>query len=108
MDLILGITELGIGIQRTASNLKLRVGSQTILWNKIMKEVKLKRFIGPFAEKPPFRDFIQSPVGLVPKDSGQDMRLIFHLSYPKDGASINSETPKELCLVQYCDFNEAN
>ena len=27
------------GIRRTAPNLKLRVGSQLILWNKIMKEV---------------------------------------------------------------------
>ena len=28
-------------IKRTAPNLKLRVGSETILWNKVMKEVKL-------------------------------------------------------------------
>ena len=49
-----------------------------------MKEVKLKRFAGPF-ESSPFEDFIQSPVGLVPKDNGKDTRLIFHLSYPRTG-----------------------
>ena len=94
-----------VGIQHRAPNLKLRVGSQTILWNKIMKEVKNKRYAGPFS-KPPYKDFIQSPVGLVPKDK-DDTRLIFHLSYPRTGVSINSATPKNLCLVKYCDFDEA-
>ena len=86
-------------------NLKLRVGSQISLWNKIMKEVKLKRYAGPFKE-PPFSEFIQSPVGLVPKD-GNDTRLIFHLSYPRGGNSVNSLTPKELCAVKYVDFADA-
>ena len=94
------------GVRRFSPNLKLRVGSQTILWNKMMKEVKLKRFAGPFSE-PPFTHFIQSPVGLVPKDGGNDTRLIFHLSYPRNGSSINSETPAEFCSVKYPDFSEA-
>ena len=92
-------------IQRRAPNLKLRVGNKTILWNKVMKEVKLGRFAGPY-EVPPFEDFIQSPIGLVPKD-GSDTRLIFHLSYPRTGASINSETPKEACSIKYPDFSDA-
>ena len=71
-----------------------------------MKEVRLKRFAGPF-EEPPFTDFIQSPIGLVPKDVGKSTRLIFHLSYPRDGDSINSCTPKELCSVSYPDIDEA-
>ena len=65
-------------VQRCAPNLKLRVGSQTQIWNKMMKEVKLKRFAGSF-EKIPFENFIQSPVRLVPKDEGTDVRLIYHL-----------------------------
>ena len=93
-------------IQRTAPNLKITVGSETILWNKIMKEVKLKRFAGPFLRSP-FKNFIQSPVGLVPKDGGKDTRLIFHLSYPRNGQSVNSETPKEFCTVKYMDFSDA-
>ena len=51
--------------KRLAPNLKLRVGNETILWNKVMKEVKLNRFAGPYPE-PPFENFIQSPIGLVP------------------------------------------
>ena len=92
-------------LQRNAPNLKLRVGSPTILWNKMMKEVKLKSFAGPFKEVP-FENYIQSPVGLVPKD-GNDTRLIFHLSYPRSGISVNSETPPEFCSVTYPDFSEA-
>ena len=94
------------GVCRYAPNLKLRVGSLIQLWNKIMKEVKLKRFAGPYDEVP-YEFFIQSPVGLVPKSGGQDTRLIFHLSYPRDGDSVNSQTPEHLCSVHYPDFSEA-
>ena len=93
-------------VQRRAPNLKLRVGSETILWNKVMKEVKLGRFAGPFKEIP-FKYYIQSPIGLVPKDGGKATRLIFHLSYPKNGESVNSETPEEFCTVTYADFADA-
>ena len=68
--------------QSTARNLPLRVGSKIQLWNKIMKEVELGRVAGPF-DQVPFHQFIQSPIGLVPKagsNSGKT-RLIFHLSY---------------------------
>ena len=85
----------------------LRVGSPTILWNKIMKEVRLKRFAGPF-KKTPFKHYIQSPVGLVPKDGGRATRLIFHLSHPKSkGTLVNANTPPDLCSLNYADFDEA-
>ena len=45
--------------QDEAKNLPLRVGSKTKLWNKVMSEVKLKRYAGPFS-KPPFRHYILS------------------------------------------------
>ena len=92
--------------KRLAPNLKLRVGSPTELWNKVMNEVELGRYTGPF-EDLPFEDFVQSPIGLVPKDKGLKTRLIFHLSYPKDGDSVNSGIPKEDCTVKYPDFEEA-
>ena len=92
--------------RRLSPNLKLRVGSKEELWNKVMKEVELGRFAGPFAE-PPFEQFIQSPIGLVPKDKGLKTRLIFHLSYPKDGDSVNSGIPYNKCRVVYPDFDEA-
>ena len=92
--------------QRYAPNLKLTVGSKQELWDKVMKEVSLGRFAGPFDE-PPFEYFVQSPIGLVPKDKGKKTRLIFHLSYPKDRDSVNSGIPQEECTVQYPTFDEA-
>ena len=93
-------------VRRTAANLKLRIGSQTELWKKVMTEVKAKRYAGPFKEVP-FEYFIQSPIGLVPKDKGKKTRLIFHLSYPKNGDSVNSGIPHKYCTVKYPGFEEA-
>ena len=73
-----------------------------------MKEVKLKRFAGPY-KRIPFKNNIQSPIGLVPKAGGQ-MQLIFHLSYnfsenkAVDG-SVNYFTPDALCSVKYNDLD---
>ena len=95
-------------ITRESPNLKIRVGSKEELWRKVMNEVKLKRFAGPFTkEQLPFENYIQSPIGLVPKDKGTKTRLIFHLSYPRDGDSINSGIDPGLCSVQYPDFTDA-
>ena len=92
--------------KRTVPNLKLRIGNKTELWNKVMKEVQLGRYAGPY-EEPPYDSFVQSPIGLVPKDKGKKTRLIFHLSYPRSGDSVNSGIPKESCSVKYPDFDEA-
>ena len=95
-------------IQLKSNNLKLNVGSPTELWNKMIKEVQNKRFAGPF-EEVPFEYFMQSPIGLVPKDNGKATRLIFHLSYPRrskeqEQLSLNANTPKDKCSVTYSDF----
>ena len=72
-----------------------------------MKEVGAKWFVGPF-EKPPFDHYIQSPIGLVPKDNGKKTRLIFHLSYPRsDNTSVNANIPREDCMVAYNDLDQA-
>ena len=72
-----------------------------------MKEVQAKRYTGPF-DRVPFTNFIQSPIGLVPKDKGKKTRLIFHLSYPKHkNTSVNAGIPKEKCSVKYPDFDLA-
>ena len=97
--------------QDTAPNLPLRIGSRRDVWQKIMKEVKLNRYAGPF-KKIPYSKYVQSPVGLVPKEENKT-RLIFHLSYDfklKDGKtsySINHHTPKEFCTVKYKDLDFA-
>ena len=94
-------------VQLTAPNLKLTIGDHIELWNKVMKEVKEKRYAGPY-EKIPFDKYIQSPIGLVPKDNGKKTRLIFHLSYPKGGStSLNANTSKDECRVKYCEFDQA-
>ena len=93
-------------VRRYANNLKLTVGTHVELWNKVMKEVQLGRYAGPF-EVPPYQYFVQSPIMLVPKDKGLKTRLIFHLSYPRGGESVNSGIPKQYCAVKYPDFEEA-
>ena len=94
-------------LKDSADNIPFTVGDRFELWSKIMEEVKLGRFAGPF-ESVPFKNFVQSPVGLVPKHGGKT-RLIFHLSYQfKNGnQSINFWTPDELCTVKYNDLDHA-
>ena len=93
-------------------NLEITVGSKLELWNKVMKEVKEKRYAGPFSEIP-FKNYIQSPIGLVPKDGGKATRLIFHLSYPrtkngqKSYLSVNANVDECESTVHYPDFSEA-
>ena len=77
------------------------------MWSKMMKEVKLGRHAGPFRTIP-YDNYMQSPIGLVPK-AGNQMRLIFHLSYnfgPNE-KSLNFHTPEELCRVSYWDLDYA-
>ena len=72
------------------------IGSDVDVWEKMMKEVALGRFAGPY-DQVPFDTYVQSPIGLVPKSNGQS-RLIFHLSYDfKDSRnqSINAHIPKQ-------------
>ena len=95
--------------QSNSENLPFTVGDRTELWNKLMKEVKLKRVAGPF-KTIPFDNFIQSPIGLIPKDNGTQTRLVFHLSYDckRDGhKSLNHHTPREVCTVKYKDLDYA-
>ena len=96
--------------QDTVPNLPFQVGigDKFDMWEKIMEEVKCKRYTGPFDEIP-FQNFIQSLIGLVPKARGKT-RLIFHLSYnfKKSGhMSVNHHTPREFCTVKYPDLNDA-
>ena len=96
----------------TSDNIPLRVGSKTELWNKLMNEVKLKRVAEPYKkEHIPFDNYIQLPIGLVPKAGKTNKtRLIFHLSYDisEDEKSFNFNTPKEICSVKYRDLDHAD
>ena len=54
--------------QDTADNIPIKkgIGNKTVMWNKVMKEVKLGRYAGQF-ETIPFKNFMQSRIGFVPK-----------------------------------------
>ena len=67
--------------QDTSDNIPFLIGDVTEMWNKVMDEVEVGRFVGPFKEIPYSINYIQSPIRLVPKDGGKKTRLIFHLSY---------------------------
>ena len=92
-----------------SDNIPLTVGTKIELWNKVIKEVRARRYAGPYDDIP-YENFIQSPIGLVPKQ-GNQTRLIFHLSYdfgPENRqASFNHHTPKDLCKVKYNDLDFA-
>ena len=88
-------------VKKVAPNLKFTIGNKTILWNKIMKEVKEKRYAGPFSEIP-FEFYIQSPIGLVPKDGGKKTRLIFQPVLPKGGRCAYICQRKHAERTYYC------
>ena len=73
--------------------------------DKIDKEVREGRVLGPFPE-PPLATLRVSPLGVVPKKTPGQFRLIQHLSFP-EGASVNDAIPQEFCTVRYTSFDEA-
>ena len=95
--------------QDTARNIPITIGSESDMWDKLMKEVSLGRHAGPF-NRIPYSNYIQSPIGLVPK-AGNQTRLIFHLSYnfgeDESQMSLNYHTPSEMCTVKYKDIDYA-
>ena len=94
--------------QSRSQNIPFTVGDDKDLWGKLIKEIKLKRVAGLYRQIP-FENYMQSPIGLVPKDNGTKTRLIFHLSYEfKDEmGSLNGNTLEHLCSVKYNDFDHA-
>ena len=64
------------------------------------KEVELGRRAGPFL-LPPFHNLQCSPIGAIPKKHSSKLRLIHHLSWPRDasGTSIN-----ELVADIQCEY----
>lgn len=90
---------------RFAKNLKSVREHPDIAEKKIVKEILEGRVAGPFL-RPPFKDFIVSPIGIVPKKSKGEFRMIHHLSYP-EGGSINDFIDPALTSVQYTHFDKA-
>ncbi|XP_041464356.1 uncharacterized protein LOC121415240 [Lytechinus variegatus] len=89
----------------SSRNLKSAGELKDILKDKIQKEISLGRIAGPF-QNPPFPNFRCSPIGLVPKRTPGEFRLIQHLSAPR-GQSVNEFINSDLCSVSYTSFDEA-
>ena len=72
---------------------------------KLRKERELGRIAGPF-DSPPLANLRVSPLGVIPKKTPGEFRMIHHLSYPK-GASINDGIPPEFSSVKYASVDDA-
>ena len=72
---------------------------------KLAKELEAGRIAGPFT-LPPFARFRISPLGVVPKKSPGEYRMIHHLSYPK-GNSVNDGIDESFTSVSYATIDDA-
>ena len=87
------------------TNLKSCSEHGQVIQDKIKTELRLGRISGPFKD-PPLRNFVCSPIGVVPKKTPGDFRLIHHLSFPH-GHSINSGIDKQDSTVSYHTVDQA-
>ena len=95
----------GARVARESPCLRSALEKPEIVRNKLAKEAKLGRIVGPFHNRP-MSNLQCSPLGLVPKKQPGEFRLIHHLSFPS-GASINDFIDEKLCRVKYTSFDEA-
>ena len=88
-----------------ATNLLSAIQNPEAVDAKIDKELAAHRLAGPFSS-PPFPHFRISPLGLVPKKTEGEFRLIHHLSFPL-GASLNDGISSEFTSVSYATVEDA-
>ena len=72
---------------------------------KLKKELDSHRLAGPF-QSLPLHPFCISPLGVVPKKTPGEFRLIHYLSYPK-GSSVNDGIDSEHTRVCYATVDDA-
>ena len=77
----------------------------SVVDHKIARELESHRLAGPFPF-PPFPVFRISPLGLVPKKTPGEFRLIHHLSFPR-GSSLNDGISCEHTSVSYATVEDA-
>ena len=73
---------------------------------KLTKELQAGRLLGPFLE-PVLQHTIVSPLGLVKKKELGKFRVIHDLSFPRQGASVNSFIPQDEASVSYDSVDTA-
>ena len=76
----------GIRVSSAAKNLISASQHPTVVDTKIRKELDSQRLAGPF-QFPPLHPFRISPLGVVPKKTPGEFRLMHHLSYPRRSSS---------------------
>ena len=86
-------------------NLKSALQNPDLVLSKLQKEIDAGRIVGPLTNAP-FPDFRTSPIGIVPKKTPNEVRLIQHLSYPS-GFSVNDNIPDDCSTVHYATINQA-
>ena len=91
--------------QLLPKNLTSALDNPEIVDMKLGKELAAHRLAGPFSF-PPFDSFRVSPLGLVPKKTPGDFRLIHHLSFP-NGSSVNDGISPEHTSVHYATVSDA-
>ena len=95
----------GVRASSTAKNLVSAFQHPNVVDAKIKKELHSHRLAGPF-QFPPLHPFRISPLGVVPKKTPGEFRLIHHLSYPK-GSSVNDGIDSEHTRVCYATVDDA-
>ena len=95
----------GARVARDSKNLRSTSLNPEIIKSQIKKELLAGRVAGPFKNRP-LPNLIVSPIGLVPKKTPGEYRMIHHLSYP-EGESINDFIDPALCTVKYTSFDDA-
>ena len=71
----------------------------------VAKELSAGRLVGPFPSTSSEVQHI-SPIGLIPKKSPGEFRVIHHLSFPT-GESVNDHIPRAHTAVQYGSIEDA-
>ena len=95
----------GPRITSTAPHLGSAYENPDVVDEKLRKERELGRIAGPF-DTPPLENLHVSPLGVIPKKTPGEFRMIHNLSYPK-GASINDSIPPEFSSVKYASVDDA-
>ena len=84
---------------QTHTNLPSAFKHPQVISDKLYKETGYSRIAGPFSA-PPFHPFVTSPLGVVPKKTPGEFRMIHHESYPA-GSSVNDGISHEDATVKY-------
>lgn len=95
----------GPRLSSSCNNLKSCLDFPNIVTDKLQAEITANRLKGPFLSRP-FPTLQMSPIGLVPKKSQRDFRLIHHLSHP-EGKSVNDFIDPSMKTVKYASFDDA-